>query len=173
MDREAFLELLRDPGLILGASIRIVGPTGEYGGDKLINIGTNRWAARLQLGHIQPLRPQWLLEMSAGAWFFQDNDDFLGHTRGQDPIAAAEVHLIRIMNSGGWIALDGNYYSGGRSYLDGERQPDLRRNSRMGITLARPLKRRHLLKAGFSRGVLTESGGDFTVASLTYAVVIH
>jgi hypothetical protein len=83
MDREAFRELLRDPGPILGASIRVVGPTGEYDGDKLINIGTNRWAARPQLGYIQPQRPQWLLEMSAGAWLFQDNDDFLRYTLQQ------------------------------------------------------------------------------------------
>jgi hypothetical protein len=71
MDREGFRELLRDPGPILGASIRVVAPTGEYDGDKLINIGTNRWAARLQLGYIQPLARQWALEISGGAWFFE------------------------------------------------------------------------------------------------------
>lgn len=173
MDREGFRELLRDPGPILGASIRVVAPTGEYDGDKLINIGTNRWAARLQLGYIQPLARQWALEISGGAWFFEANDDFLAYTREQDPIAAIEFHLIRVTRVGIWASLDGNYYFGGRSYLDDERRADFQRNSRMGITLAWPFKQRHLIKAGFSRGVATESGGDYTIASLSYAAAIN
>ena len=172
MDREAFRAMLSDPGPIVGASLRVVAPTGEYYDDKLINIGTNRWAARLQFGYIQPLKPGWLLEAAAGVWVFQDNDAFLGYTRSQDPIAAVEAHLIHVMNTGTWVALDGNYYAGGRSYLDGERRPDFQRNTRAGFTLAWPFKKRHLLKLGFSRGIVTESGGDYAMATLAYAVAI-
>ena len=173
MNREEFRELLRDPGPILGASIRVIAPTGEYDGDKLINIGTNRWAARLQLGYIQPLGRQWALEMAGGAWFFGTNDNFLGYTREQDPIAAIEVHLIRVTKAGIWASLDGNYYAGGRSYLDNDSRADFQRNSRMGITIAWPIQRRHLIKAGYSQGVATESGGDYAIASLSYAVAIN
>lgn len=173
MNPEQFRELVADAHPILGASIRVVVPTGEYNGDKLINIGSNRWATRLQLGYIYPLGGQWILELSGGAWFFQDNDDFLGYTRGQDPILAVEAHLIRVIVSGMWVSLDGNYYAGGRSYLDDDRRADFQRNSRMGLTLAWPFKKRHLLKAGFSKGVVTKSGGDFTVASLAYAVATN
>jgi hypothetical protein len=169
MDRQAFRALLSNPGPILGASLRLVAPTGEYHPDKLINIGTNRWSARLQFGYIQPLKPHWLLETAAGVWFFQDNPQFLGSTRSQDPIGAVEVHLIHLMNRGTWVALDGNYYAGGRSYRDGERGRDFQRNSRAGFTLAWPFMKRHLLKASFSRGVVTESGGDYTSILLAYA----
>jgi hypothetical protein len=173
MDRQAFGKLVRDPHPIIGASLRVVAPTGEYHGDKLINIGTNRWAARLQFGYIQPLQPRWLLETSAGVWFFQDNDDFLGVTRSQDPIAALEVHLIRVMNAGAWLALDGNYYAGGRTDVDGQRRADFQRNVRAGLTVAWPFRKRHLLKLSLSRGVVTESGGDYTMATLAYAVAIN
>lgn len=170
MDREQFRELIRDPHAIVGASIRVVAPTGEYDGDKLINIGTNRWATRIQLGYIQPLRGPWLLELLAGAWMFSDNDNFLGAVREQRPIGAVEAHVIHVTRSGVWASFDANYYVGGRSYLDGERRPDLQRNSRMGVTLSWPFKNRHLIKASFSRGVVTESGGDYTIASIAYAV---
>jgi hypothetical protein len=173
MNRAQFRQMLSDPGPIIGASIRVVAPTGEYNGDKLINIGTNRWATRLQLGYIQPLGGQWGLEVAAGAWFFGNNDDFLGQLREQDPLAAIEAHVIRVTRSGIWASLDANYYTGGRSYLDGDRRPDFQRNSRMGLTLAWPFRQRHLIKAGFSRGVVTESGGDYTIASLSYALGIN
>jgi hypothetical protein len=170
MNRDEFRQMVLDPHPLLGASLRIVVPTGEYDSDRLINIGTNRWAARLQLGYIQPLRPKWLLEAAAGAWFFADNDDFLGQRREQDPIAAIEAHLIHLLRSGTWVALDGNYYRGGRSYLDGEPGNDIQRNSRVGFTLAWPIRRRHLIKAGVSRGIETASGGDFTIVLLNYAL---
>jgi len=173
MDRKAFGELLRAPRPILGASIRVLAPTGEYHGDKLINIGTNRWAVRLQLGYIQPLKPRWLLEGAAGVWFFEDNDDFLGTTRSQDPIAAIEAHLIHLMNAGAWLSLDANYYAGGRSDVGGVARADFQRNVRAGLTLAKPFKRRQLLKLSVSRGVVTESGGDYTMVSLAYAVAIN
>lgn len=168
MDREAFVALLRDPEPILGASIRIVAPTGEYDDERLINIGANRWSGRLQLGYIHPFGNRWGVELSAGAWLFGTNDDFLGMTRTQDPIFAGEAHLIRILRSGTWLSLDANYYAGGRSYLDGESRPDFQRNSRAGLSASWPFRQRHILKASFSTGVATESGGDYEIYSLTY-----
>jgi hypothetical protein len=172
MDREAFVALLRDPEPILGASIRIVAPTGQYDDERLINIGTNRWSTRLQLGYIHPFGNRWGLEFSAGAWLFGTNDDFLGMTRTQDPIFAGEAHLIRILRSGTWLSLDANYYAGGRSYLDGESRPDFQRNSRAGLSASWPFQRRHILKASFSTGVATESGGDYEIYSLTYTFAL-
>ena len=40
-------------------------PLEYYEEGRLINVGTNRWAARLMLGSILPLRPRWLLELEA------------------------------------------------------------------------------------------------------------
>lgn len=161
-------ELRRQPRPILGASIKVVAPTGEYEADKLINIGTNRWAARLQLGYIRPLAPKWLLEVYAGAWFFADNDEFLGVTREQDPIGAVSCHLVRRFRPGFWASLDLNYYLGGHTTVDGDRNADLQRNSRLGLSLAYPFKGRHGIKAGISEGLVTESGGDFRTITLNY-----
>ena len=168
-DREAFLAMLRDPSPILGASLRIVAPTGEYDDERIINIGTNRWSTRLQFGYIHPFGNRWGLELSAGAWLYGTNDDFVGMTRTQDPIFAGEAHLIRIMRSGTWLSLDGNYYAGGRSYLDDEPRADFQRNSRVGLSASWPFRQRHIIKASFSTGIATESGGDYEIYSLTYS----
>jgi hypothetical protein len=168
-----FQELRQQPRPILGASLKIVAPTGEYEADRLINIGTNRWAARLQLGYIRPLSRKWLLEISAGAWFFEDNDEFLGVTREQDPIAALNFHLVRRFSPGFWGSVDLNYYLGGHTTIDGERRADLQRNSRLGFSIAYPFRRRHGVKLGISEGVVTESGGDFRTITLNYVYRIR
>ncbi len=167
-----FQALRQAPRPILGASIKVAAPTGEYDVDRLINIGTNRWAVRLQFGYIQPLSRKWLFEMSAGAWFFQDNDEFLGMTRKQDPIGALNFHLVRRFSPGFWASLDLNYYVGGHTTIDDTRNADLQRNSRAGLSVAYPFSRRHALKLGFSDGVVTDSGGDFRTITLNYVYII-
>lgn len=173
MSPEEFQQLRQSPRPILGASIKIVAPTGEYEADKLINIGTNRWAVRFRFGYVRPLSPKWLLEISAGAWFFQDNDDFLGETRKQDPIGALNVHLVRRFSPGFWASLDLNYYLGGHTTVGAERRADLQRNSRLGLSVAYPFRRRHAVKLGISEGVVTESGGDFRTINLNYVYRIR
>ena len=73
---------------------------------------------------------------------------------------------------GFWTSLDLNYYLGGHSTVGDERRADLQRNSRMGLSLAYPFKRKHAVKLSVSEGVVTESGGDFRTISLNYVYVI-
>jgi len=173
MDRAAFREFLGAPEPVLGVSLKLVAPTGQYDPEKLINIGTNRWAGRLQLGYIYPLGRGWALEGAVGAWVFQDNDDFLGTTREQNWITACELHVVKVFRSGIWTSADVNYYTGGRTTIGGDIRADFQRNSRLGLTVAYPFARRHLVKLGLSGGLATESGGDFFKLLLTYAYVIN
>ena len=168
MDAAGFQALRKEPRTIVGASLLVQLPTGEYESDKLINLGTNRWAVKPAIGVIWPLQPTWLLEAEVGAWFFSDNDDFLGRTREQDPILSTEFHLVKRIRPGFWASLDANFYVGGRTVVDGTRRADLQRNSRIGVTLVIPVKGRHALRGSFSSGVATESGGDFTIFNLSY-----
>jgi hypothetical protein len=172
MNGEGFQELRQNPRPILGASIKIVAPTGEYDADKLINVGSNRWAVRARLGYTQPLSAKWLMEVAVGAWFFEDNDEFLGETRKQEPITALDFSLIRRFRPGLWGSLDLNHYRGGRTTVSGFPGADLQRNSRAGITLVYPIKSRHAIKVSVSSGVATESGGDYRIASVSYLRLI-
>ena len=169
MDVSGFQALRADPQTIIGASLLVQAPTGAYDGDRLINLGTNRWALKPALGMIVPLRPTWLFEVEVGAWFFGDNDDFLGETREQDPIVSTEVHLIKRIRPGFWASLDANYNPGGETRIGDEFRDDLQRNARAGFTLVFPIQGRHALRASFSTGLSTRSGGDFEMYSLSWA----
>ena len=146
-------------------------PTGGYEEDKLLNPGTNRWAIKPAVGFIGPVRPTWLVEFELGAWFFGDNDEFLGVTREQAPIVTTEFHLVKRIRPGFWAALDVNYYSGGRTTVDGVLRADLQRNSRVGATVLFPFKPHHAIRGSFSAGVVTKSGGDFNSVAVAYMYV--
>jgi hypothetical protein len=163
---------LRDaPHTIVGTSLIIQAPSGEYEADKVINVGTNRWAVKPAIGVIWPMRPMWLLEFELGAWFFGDNKDFLGETREQDPILSTEFHLVRRIRQGLWASLDANFYFGGRTIIAGEEQANLQRNSRIGATVVYPLARGHAIRGSYSTGVVAETGGDFEMLTLSYLYI--
>jgi hypothetical protein len=168
MTKSEFQEFRKNPKSLLAASVRVVAPTGEYDADKLINIGTNRWAAKFRLGYLVPMPAKTVLEMAAGVWIFEDNDEFVGSTREQEPIVALDLSLVKRVRPGFWASLDANYYLGGRTTVDGDKGADFQRNSRLGVSVAYPFARRHAIKASLNAGVVTESGGDYNTIILTY-----
>lgn len=168
MDPTEFREMLGNPKTIFGVSLVVQAPTGGYDTDRVLNAGSNRWSAKPALGVIVPLSPGWLLEGEMGVWVFGDNEEFVGVTREQAPILSSEFHLIRVMKNGVWASLDLNFYQGGQSTVAGVERDDIQRNSRMGLTLAYPIRKRHMIRAGYSAGVVTEVGSDFSIFSLAY-----
>jgi hypothetical protein len=165
-----FRQLLENPRQVLGASVKVVAPIGDYEEEKLLNIGTNRWSGKAEVGYIIPLHPRWFLELEAGAWFFEDNDEFVGVTREQDPIFAGDIHIVWSIRPGFWTSLDLNYFAGGRTTVDGTLNADLQRNSRIGVDVFYAIKPSHSIKFGYTRGVVTESGGDYSSVLLAYQV---
>lgn len=167
MDPAGFRALMADPPTIVGVSLLVSLPTGEYDPDRLLNAGTNRWGIKPAVGVIWPITSDWLFETEVGVWFYSDNDEFLGMTREQDSMLSTEIHLIRSFASGFWFALDANYYKGGESTVGGQTS-GLQRNSRAGFTALFPFKRVHAVRGSFSTGVTTESGGDYDMLNVAY-----
>jgi len=165
---ETFRELLRNPRPIVGASLLVSLPTGEYDADRLLNIGTNRWAVKPAFGMILPSGRGWFFEAEAGVWIYGDNNDFVGTTKEQNPLLSTELHLVRAVRPDTWYSFDVNFYTGGRTTVGGDVNQDLQRNSRFGMTLYRSLGRGHALKLNVSTGLSTETGGDFEMLALSY-----
>jgi len=154
--------------LIVGASLQVYAPLGQYDPSKLVNIGTNRWAVKPELGISKAWGPL-TLELATGVAFYTANNDFFGgHTRAQDPIYSFQGHLIYNFGHGVWGAVDGTYYTGGRTTLDGVKGNDLQKNSRVGVTLALPVTRYHSIKLYASTGVSTRTGSDFDVVGIAW-----
>jgi len=156
----------RQPKTTLGASLSIVTPTGEYDPAKLVNIGSNRWSFKPELGVSIPLG-KWFLEGSAGVWLFTDNDDFFGgFRREQDPLALLQLHGGYQFHPGFWIAADTNYYRGGETTVDGVAKRDVQANSRYGLTLSVRLAPGLSAKLAVARGLTTRIGGDYDTVLL-------
>jgi hypothetical protein len=154
--------------LILGGSVQVSLPVGQYDSDKLVNLGTNRWSIKPELGISKASGP-WTLEMTAGVTFFGDNDNFYGgKRREQDPVYNLQGHLIYAFSSGIWAALTAAHISGGRTTLDGVRKNDLQKNERLGATLALPLDRQNSIKLFANSGVYTRTGTDFDTIGLAW-----
>jgi len=146
---------------LVGASLSIIAPTGQYESSRLINIGSNRWSFRPEIGLALP-RGRWLFEASVGAWFYTDNDAFFGgRRREQDSIASVQAHVSYSFRPGWWIAASSTYYRGGRSTVDGIENDDVQGNSRVGAVLSAPLSAHQSIKLAWSSGVSTRFGGDF------------
>ena len=153
---------------IVGVSLLVAPPLGQYDSAKLINIGTNRWSFKPELGLSRTVG-KWVVEMMAGVWLFTDNTSFLGsRTREQEAIVATQFHLTYKFRQNMWLAADANFYSGGRTTIGGNRNLDLQRNSRIGATFSKGLTRRQAMRVSVSRGAYTTIGADFTSIAVGY-----
>jgi hypothetical protein len=163
---EKFREYRQDT--ILGASLLVSAPWGQYDGTKLVNIGTNRWAYKPEIGVSQALGP-WILEGAFGVTFFTENGDFFGgQTRKQDPLYAVQGHVIYAFNPGLWAGLDATTYAGGRTTVNGVLNNDLQQNSRWGATLSKSVDRRNSFKLYFSSGASARTGTNFTTLGFAW-----
>jgi len=156
------------PKTLLGASLTVKAPTGQYDPTRLINIGTNRWAFKPEIGIVQVMG-KWAVDGYVGVWLFTDNSNFFGGiTRRQDPVYSSEVHLRYLFRRGLWASLDGNFWYGGKTTIDGRRGDDLQRNSRVGLTVSWQVWKSHNIRFAVSRGAFTRIGGDFDSFGLSY-----
>ena len=154
--------------VIVGASLQVTAPAGQYDSEKLVNIGTNRWSFKPELGISKAIGPL-TLELMAAVIYYTENDNFFGgSTVTQDPIYSAQTHLTYNLGSGNWVAVDAVYYTGGRSTIDGVTGNDLQRNTRLGATYAHAIDRHHSLKIHASSGVSTRTGTDFDTVAVAW-----
>jgi hypothetical protein len=153
---------------ILGTSLSIMAPTGQYMPEKLINLGTSRWAFKPELALSQPLGKRWLVDVYAGLWLFTKNDSYYPGTsvRTQDPLGSFQGHLSYNISPLMWAALDMTFYTGGNSSIDGVPNHDRQSNSRIGATMVLPVRKRNALRFAFSTGAIIRSGADFSTYSI-------
>jgi len=154
--------------LIVGGSLTVTAPGGKYDEDKRVNIGTNRWAFKPELG-VSKAWGALTTELAAGVYLFTDNNQpFQGNSLQQEPLYTVQGHLIYNFGAGIWGAVDANYYTGGRTTTDGKAADDLMENWRIGGTLSFPVHRHHSIKLYGSTGVYTRTGGDFDTIGIAW-----
>jgi hypothetical protein len=154
--------------LIVGASLQVSVPVGQYDETRIVNLGTNRWSFKPQLGVSKALGP-WTLEGTVAATVFTDNKDFFnGNTRAQKPIYSTQAHAIYGFDNGVWVSLDATYFTGGRTTLNGVQGDDLQKNWRLGTTLALPVDVRNSIKFFASSGVSARTGNNYDLFGVAW-----
>ena len=154
--------------LIVGVSVQLGVPASQYDPSRLLNIGTNRWSLKPEVG-ISKAIGNWTVEGQAAVTFYGDNRDFFGgSTRSQDPLYALQGHVIHNFSSGVWASFDLTYFAGGRTSIDGLPKNDLQQNWRVGATLALPVDRRNSIKLAASSGVSARTGNNFDLFAIAW-----
>ncbi len=158
---------------VLGTSLTITAPTGQYIYGKLINIGTNRWSFKPELAISEPMGNRWLFDFYAGVWFFTNNNSFYpgNLVRSQDPMGSFQTHLSYNISLRAWAALDLTYYIGGTTTINGVANYDRQENSRIGGTLVFPVGKRNTIKLACSTGAIIRFGASFTTLSIGWQYI--
>ena len=154
--------------LIVGVSLQVSAPFGQYDSSKLLNLGNNRWSFKPELGISKAVGP-WTFELAPSVTFFSDNTDFFGgNTFAQAPFYAVQGHILYTFPSGAWASLDGIYFSGGHTTLNGVKSDNEQRNTRGGFTLALPIDRQNSLKLSASTNITTRTGSEFSAVGVAW-----
>ena len=147
--------------LVIGASLQVSAPLGQYDETRLLNIGTNRWSVKPGIG-ISQTWGQWTLELEGAATFFTTNPAFFsGGERSQRPLFSGQAHAVYSFRSGSWGSFDATFFTGGRTTFNDRVSNDLQRNWRFGATLAVPIDRQFSVKLYASSGVSARTGNNF------------
>jgi hypothetical protein len=161
---------------ILGISLKVIAPTGQYDSIRLINYGANRWGFKPEVGFSRR-NGHWILDGYGGAWLYTKNPKFFSENQyvpgvqaqTQAPVGALEGHLSYDVRPRFWVSLDGNFWFGGKTSLNGVENPATeQRSSRVGGTASVPINRHQSLKFSYSNGAYIKYGGNFQNFSVAW-----
>ncbi len=160
---------------LVGVSFLVVIPTGQYDRTRLINWGANRWAFKPEVG-LSRRWGKWIVDAYGAVWFYTANPHFFEQgpdaapqEQTQKPTYAFEGHLSYDVRPRFWVSLDGNYWAGGKTSLNGvENEVTFLGNSRIGGTASFPLNNHQSLKVGYNRGAYIRFGGDYNNISVAW-----
>jgi Putative MetA-pathway of phenol degradation len=158
----------RKPGTIIGASVSIVVPTGQYDPARLVNLGSNRWAFKPEVGISKPIG-RWTFEVMGGAWLFSANNSFLGTSRReQKSMTSIQGGVIYTLRPRMWLSGNTTFYSGGSTVINGSENNDRQKNARVGATFSYPLNQHQSVKIAWAKGVTTRIGGHLNTVLVSW-----
>jgi hypothetical protein len=154
-------------GMIVGASVLVIAPLGQYDPSKLINLGSNRWVFRPRVGFSGRLR-RFTLEAMFDAYFFTKNPEAYGGTYiTQEPLYSIQANVIYTFRRGMWLAVTGGIADGGRPSVNGVEKDKIDKNTRLGGVLVFPFAKRYSIKVSYTNSVRTAIGGDYDLFGLS------
>jgi hypothetical protein len=145
---------------VVGVSLQVVPPLGQYDEDRYVNLGSNRWSFRPEIGFSWG-RGRLILEAAGGAWLFTHNENYVGRTQTQSPLYFAKANAIVTFRRGIWGAVSYGRATGGRTRVAGVETNSLQTNDRLGTTWLIPITRWVAMRVAYTGGLSTRFGADF------------
>jgi hypothetical protein len=159
--------------VLLGVSLKVVAPTGQYDPTKLVNWGSNRWSFKPEFGYSQRWK-HLLWDAYAGVWLFTKNQQFYSPSgppqpQTENPIGSFEGHLSYDVKPRFWLSLDGNFWFGGLTSLNGVPNLATRQtSSRIGVTASLPVTKHQSVKFSYANGTYVRYGGNYQYVSAAW-----
>lgn len=158
---------------IFGVAVAISVPVGEYESDKLLNLGTNRYYIRPQLGVLHT-RGKWSYELTGSTFIYTENDDFFGGSKlEQDPLYALQGHVIRVFDKPGyWVALSTGYGWKGDTVIDGVRSDNSQKRWLSSLAFGIPVGKKQGIKFSYLRDrTKTDTGTDVDSLAIGWSMI--
>jgi hypothetical protein len=157
---------------LLGLSLKVIAPTGQYDSTKLVNWGINRWAFKPDFGYSK----RWgrtMLDAYGGVWLYTRNTAFYSipvpKPQTEAPVGSFEGHLSYDVKPKLWFSLDGNLWFGGVTSLSGVQNLKTRQTgSRVGATGSYRLSKHQTVKVSYSDGIYLLFGGNYQNVSVAW-----
>ena len=90
---------------LLGVSLRVIAPTGQYDPNKLVNWGINRWAFKPEFGYSERWK-RYVLDAYAGVWFYTTNPRYYSppvpQPQTEKPVGSFEGHFSYDLKARFW-----------------------------------------------------------------------
>ena len=152
---------------ILGLSFVTSIPTGKYYTDKRVNIGTNRWGFKPEVGISQRFS-HFYAEVYGGIWFYTDNNDFVGKKLEQKPTGSLQAHASYYFKNNMWLGFNTNWFFGGKTVTDGVSDASSIDNWRVGGTFSAPIAKGQSLRFQYHIGAYTNNGLNYYALTAAY-----
>ena len=162
----------RHDKFILAASLSVDTPTGQYSSTKLINLATNRWAFRPEIGFSQPIKKLSVDLYTAANLFTTNNAYYPGdNTRSQDVLGSVQAHLSYTVRRGLWVAFDSTWYGGGAVHVNNGPPTSRQSSTRVGGTISLPIGKLQSIKVAYSSGVTARVGTAFRSVGVSWQCI--
>lgn len=160
------------PATTLGLSLTVTAPTGLYGADKILNLGSDRWAFKPEIALSHPFGPRqkWEFDAYGSAYFFTDNRAYHRvEILQQRPLPGIEGHISYAFTPGFSASFDTRYSFAGETFVDGLNQSNAQQNLLLGSELTvSPGSQNNYLVLEFAKAVAHRNGPAWAGVGVRY-----
>ncbi|MBX7044150.1 MAG: transporter [Ignavibacteria bacterium] len=158
----------RKEGTVVGASLVVSAPTGQYFEDKLINLGTNRWGFKPEIGISQRLS-DFYGEIYTGVWFFTANNEYVKTNKLEtDPLFNIQGQINYVFKNIAWAGINAAYSNGGNTSVNGVSNNTKQDNWRLGAVVSSALSKNLAVKLQYHTGAVIRRGSDFDFYGISF-----